>query len=365
MVDERHAFAALTFAVQIRADHHVGVAIAVHVARAVDAHPELGADLVRLDLRRGARRVHAGREARCAAVKDERCAFRVLARVVARRAHDHVVEAVAVHVARGLRRGAQKRGRLVRFDLGLEDLGDQRIDHDRIPCPRVVDDEPDRARIGQLDPRGNGTLVGVPRDELVVAERARAVVAAQLEAVARAPGRGVIEREPENQRPVSAGRTLQVEALLEAVDAVHVPLAQTERVAGDFDAVPLVADLARGDGRRVYAATEGLEANRKQRRARRRAPAVNTDARGLEVRAQVVRAVGRLQAEIGGTRPVLALGDRGAEHVLARVGRALLDAHAPLVPDIRPQSHCTNQSRNCNEPHPKPHRPALPRYTSW
>ncbi len=95
--DERGALVGLARIVPTRPDDDVREAVAVRVARARDRDPEVGVDLVGLE--HGARGGVAVRDADRAAEEDDRDALVRLARVVAARTHDHVVEAVAVRVA--------------------------------------------------------------------------------------------------------------------------------------------------------------------------------------------------------------------------------------------------------------------------
>ena len=95
VVDVRLARAAAGVVVAVRADDHIHVAVAVHVARAGDTVAERVVRLLALDAP-----VRRRREAARTAVIDVRLARTTAATVVAVRADDHVRIAITVHVTR-------------------------------------------------------------------------------------------------------------------------------------------------------------------------------------------------------------------------------------------------------------------------
>ena len=96
MVDKRAAFVGLAVVVVGRANDHIVVAVAVYVARGRDGRAEVGVFLAALRSPGG-----AGGKPRSRSVKDQSLSLIRLAVVIVRGSHDHIVVAVAVHIARG------------------------------------------------------------------------------------------------------------------------------------------------------------------------------------------------------------------------------------------------------------------------
>ncbi len=285
-----------------RAHHQVLVAVAVHVAARREAGAERGVGDVRADVRQAGD--VAARDAARGSVGDHDHALSRHALVAGGQTEDRVGAAIAVQVP-------ERVG--VVGDVGDHGVRHRGLDHERIDDHRVgsagiVDPDQDPVRRRELEPGGQRLAHGVVGAQAAVAERA-----AGLRLDAQGVGRFVTraaagERELEHELARATRARVEREALLQPGLAVHVPLDQLG--AADLDARSVARDLARRDRRELAAAAYTSQREIEEvGGAAASGAVVYANAVRLEPRAQVVGAIGSLEAAVGPRRAVLERGE--------------------------------------------------------